>query len=555
MNGATNNLFMRLSLKARIITVIGALCSVLSFAAVMMVIIFYTNDKTAELDARAQQLIAFQADNLAAAMWDMDSEKQEAILVAFQKDPDFQFVEIEADDETSSMTLGSQVSDGVEVTLASAPINYREGDDVTNLGLLRLALTHQSLNSSVSTLQLGGAGILIVILALLLGGVWVSIGMFTKPIAEMTRVMGKLAADELDVDVPHMERADEIGRMASAVGVFKNNALENIALQEEAEKARQAQIQREEERAKAEAESEKQQAAERAAREEQERIEKHQAMLNMADMFQKRVGTILEGVASAAEELSATSQGMSTLAAQTSNKAQDADTATKSAEGSVHSVASAAEEMTASIGVIGQQAETANTISQKAVEIVKSTSDDMADLDGAARKINNVVGLINDIAEQTNLLALNATIEAARAGDAGRGFAVVASEVKSLANQTAKATEEIIEQIGGMQTASGNAVRAVDNISDIINDISQSAQSISGAMDEQTSATSEISHSAQSASESTGSVASNMRSVTEMAAQTGDASEQVLSASQDMKAQTGELRAEIDKFLSEVRGE
>ena len=413
----------------------------------------------------------------------------------------------------------------------------------------------------------------------------------TNPIANMTDSMGVLADGDTSVEVPSTDRSDEIGDMASAVQVFKDNAIETARLTEEAEKAREAQAKREEEEREAEAkrqqddldrqkteqeaETERQREdvererleAEAAAKREQEakeaderqlaqaEEEKRQMMIDMADDFQSSVGGIVEAVSSAATEMQATSSQMSSNADSTSQESASVAAAAEQASANVQTVATAAEELSNSITEISSQVSQSANIASNAVEEAERTNDMVKGLAEAAVKIGDVVELINDIASQTNLLALNATIEAARAGEAGKGFAVVASEVGNLANQTAKATEQISDQIGGIQQATNQSVEAIQGISNTIGEISEIATSISSAVEEQGAATQEIARNVEQASSGTQEVSSNIVGVQKAAAETGQGANQVLEASSDLSKQSESLRGEVDKFLSQVRGD
>jgi methyl-accepting chemotaxis protein len=345
----------------------------------------------------------------------------------------------------------------------------------------------------------------------------------TKPIASLTRVMGDLAAGRLDVQVD-LARRDEVGEMARAVQIFKDNAIEKVRLEEE------------------------QAAAAQRAEE-----EKRQSMNELADRFERSVKEVVDGVGSSATEMQATSQQMSATAEETSRQSANVATASDQATANVQTVAATAEELSASIAEIGRQVSQSARIAQAAVEEAETTNETVKGLAEAAAKIGEVVTLINDIAGQTNLLALNATIEAARAGEAGKGFAVVAQEVKNLASQTAKATEEISTQIMAVQEETSGAVGAIEKIRSIIGEVNDIATTISSAVEEQGVSTQEIARNVQQAAQGTQDVNQNIESVSRAAGETGAAAGQVLNASQEMARQAEGLRSEVERFLSEIR--
>jgi methyl-accepting chemotaxis protein len=344
------------------------------------------------------------------------------------------------------------------------------------------------------------------------------------PVRSMTGAMGRLAEGDTSVAIPGLGRKDEIGAMAGAVQIFKENAIEAERL-----RAQQAEIE-----ANAEA-------------------EKRRAMKTLADEFEVAMSAVIDGVASAATELEASAQTLSAAAEETSRQSIAVSAASEQASTNVQVVAGTVEELAASIAEINQQTVRSNETTHRAVAEATRSNDEIGTLSIAAQKVGEVVKLINDIAEQTNLLALNATIEAARAGEAGRGFAVVASEVKNLASQTAKATEEIASQISGMQSATGNAVASIQAINGTIGQISEVITGINTAVQQQQQATHEITRNVAQAASGTQEVSSNITTVSQAAGETGAAAEQVLSASGELSRQSEVLRERMNQFLSKVR--
>lgn len=276
-------------------------------------------------------------------------------------------------------------------------------------------------------------------------------------------------------------------------------------------------------------------------------------MTKLADGFEAAIGEIVETVSSAATELEASASTLSSTAGRAQELATAVATGSEAASSNVHSVASAAEEMSSSVREIGRQVQDSSRIASEAVSQAHATTERVSELSRAASRIGDVVELINAIAGQTNLLALNATIEAARAGEAGRGFAVVASEVKALAEQTAKATGEIGQQVGGIQAATQDSVSAIGEISGTIARLSEIASAIAAAVEQQGAATQEIARNVQQAAHGTQQVSSNVGEVQRGASETGSASSEVLSAAQMLSRDSNRLKLEVGKFLNSVR--
>lgn len=346
----------------------------------------------------------------------------------------------------------------------------------------------------------------------------------TRGIVDMTSAMGLLAQNDLTVDVPHANRRDEIGKMAMAVQVFKDNAIRVRQLEAE------------------------QQAAERRQAE-----QRKAEMMKMANGFEAAVGEIVNTVSSASTELEASATTLTLSADRAQHLSSTVAAASEEASTNVQSVASATEELSSSIGEISRQVQDSARIAADAVNQARTTDDRVSELSKAATRIGDIIELINTIAGQTNLLALNATIEAARAGEAGRGFAVVASEVKALAEQTAKATGEISQQISGIQSATNESVTAIKQITGTIEQLSEIASTIAAAVEEQGAATQEISRNVQQAAQGTQQVSSNVIDVQRGATETGSASSQVLSSAQSLAKESTRLRTEVGLFLDTVR--
>jgi methyl-accepting chemotaxis protein len=345
----------------------------------------------------------------------------------------------------------------------------------------------------------------------------------TRRLTAMTTAMRGLAEGDHMVEIPEQAENDEIAEMAGAVEIFKRNAVEAERLQAEqnAEQARKLQRQ--------------------AA------VEQHIAS------FEQGVRNTLDQLAAAAADMRTTSQDMSATSDKTTARATAVAGVVEEVSGNMQTVASAAEELLSSVSEIGRQVVHSSKIAGQAVDEAGRTNTTVQTLSQAAQKIGDVVKLISAIAEQTNLLALNATIESARAGEAGKGFAVVAAEVKTLANQTARATDEIGAQVTSMQQATGDAVTAIANITGTITTISEIAEAIAAAVEEQGAATREITRNVQEAANGANAVSSNITGVNEAAHQTDAVSSEVLVSAEKLGCQAAALRADVDRFLANIR--
>jgi methyl-accepting chemotaxis protein len=342
-------------------------------------------------------------------------------------------------------------------------------------------------------------------------------------IASIVKPMQSLGAGDLSADVPHQGEKTEIGTMADALQIFKEALIAKRAADEAA--AKDAEI----------------------------KLERGRRVDTITRKFEQMIGDIVTNVSSASTQLEASAGTLSNTAARSQQLSTTVAAASEEASTNVQSVASATEELTSSVTEISRQVQESARMASDAVGQARSTTERVSELSKAATRIGDVVELINTIAGQTNLLALNATIEAARAGEAGRGFAVVASEVKALAQQTAKATGEIGQQINGIQAATNDSVNAIKEISGTIEKLSEISSTIAAAVEEQGAATQEISRNVQQAAQGTQQVSSNITDVQRGATETGSASSQVLSAAKTLSSDSSRLKLEVDKFLTNVR--
>jgi methyl-accepting chemotaxis protein len=383
--------------------------------------------------------------------------------------------------------------------------------------------------SNVSAEARSGIRLAVVLVTLglalsLAGAMWVCIRGLSRPIANLKVAMERLAAADLHVNVPEVDRQDEIGQMARAVEVFKTNGIEVEKL-----KAQQAEIEG------------------RASK------QRRQDMERLATAFEDSVGEIIQNVSAAATRMESSANSLTLTAEKTAERSSVVTSAADTASSNVKSVAASAEEMALTVQEISSRVRESAKIAGQAAAQAGQMNGGVTKLSDAAKHIGDVIDVISSIAAQTNLLALNAAIEAARAGEAGRGFAVVAAEVKSLAEQTTTATGEVSQQISSIQQATEESVSAIKEITETINLVSDISSRVAVAVEEQGAATRQIAINVQQASEGTSTVASNISDVERGAAETGTASAEMLSAAQSLSAQSQRLRSDVETFLATVR--
>lgn len=402
--------------------------------------------------------------------------------------------------------------------------SYAKRDPAKFQGLLVLATSLQAVDKAISDAFLGllGFGMVLVLVSLFIA--WATQRRITQPIKKLTAMMNELAQGNSDLKVPGVNRPDEIGEMAKAVLVFRDNAAEVQRLAKE--------------RVESEA------AADRSRRE---------VMQNLAGRFETEVLAVVDDVSQQANDMRRDSQVMSHSAQESQGLASAVAAATEEARTNVETVAAAVEELSASISEIGRQVDVASTISDKAVETAGRTSETVEQLNEAARQIDEIVALINAIANQTNLLALNATIEAARAGEAGKGFAVVASEVKNLATQTTDATKQIGDRIAGIQDIARQTSGQIAEIASVISEMTEISSSIGNAVMEQKQATHEITVNVQQAAMGTSEVAQNIVRVNQAAESTGAAASKVDRLATSVASATSALTGKVSDFIAAVR--
>ncbi len=442
---------------------------------------------------------------LAARTWQHDIAERE---IALAENP-----------ATREQGIASEAGGAGKAAMDMVQARAREITTVANDRRDRALLEQAAAARTARWATWAGAGIVVL---LGVGATLLLVRTISTPLARMTGMMRRLADGDLTAEVPDCNRRDEIGAMASAVQVFKDAM---VAAKLEAE-----------------------QAEDRGARE-----RRAVRLAGIVSAFQAQVSGLASQLSSSSTELEVTAQSMTATAGQTNSQAGTVASAAEEASAGVQTVAAAAEELAASVQEIGRQVAQSARMSGKAVDDARRTDVTVRALAEGAQKIGQVVDLITSIASQTNLLALNATIEAARAGDAGKGFAVVASEVKSLASQTAKATQEIAGQVGHIQAATREAVDAIQGIASSIEEVSGIATAIAAAVEQQGAATAEIARSVAQTAASAQDVTTNIAGVSQAASSTGAAANQVLGAAGDLARQADQLTVEVNSFVADLR--
>lgn len=566
----------RMSLKTRTILILATLVSLVVGVSDAVRLWRGAVDREAGLAARAEQVAVIQAEALVQPLWDLDNGQIANVLQALSRDPDFLAARV-VDPAGKLVVAQGQVPATAAVIAVQVEIRRAE----KTIGRLILTLNKAGLdrafNADLLLALVNWAALLLVIVV----AAYLSLRLILKPLDGLRRAMAEIAGGQLDNPVPSLDRADEVGAMAQAVEVLRRNGLDRIELQRAAEESRRREDQARERDRRHQAERE---AAERVAAEEAreaearrdrereatqlqvreaerareialaaERAARAEALTALIARFDDRAKGAIAHLADAAAGLRGTAQAMVSTAQDASSRASAVAGASETASGNVQTVAAAAEQLSASIDEISRQVNQSSAVVSAAERDAARANDAIRDLSTASVRIGEVVDLITGIAGQTNLLALNATIEAARAGEAGKGFAVVASEVKNLATQTTKATGDIGQQIGGMQTATGDAVNSVRQISEVIAEINAIATAIATAVEQQGAATQEIARNITRAAAGTREVMGQVADMSAAAGRTGDGAQAVLDAAGSLEQLSRHLRGDIESFLVEVR--
>ena len=526
------------SLMFRVLLPVGALLVVLVAGSVAAVALKDSEAARAALGSKAKLMADIAGRGTADAIWNVDPAMAEiptiaehrrqlarASLSALAVDPDYVGSALSDERGTAFAEDGAKQAGAGALIVEKVPVIRIDQGERKTVGTLELRMSTARADAAIAravwVLTLVGAIALAVVCGLLL---WI-LKRATRPIEALTDTMAKLSSGDLAIDIPALDRTDEVGRMAHAVAVFKSNAIEVERLNAEQHATKE--------------------------RTERERV----ALLDrMASEFESTVSSVLVNVTRSCARMGERAEGMAGKMSAAEDSIHTVMQATNTTSDNVQTVATAAEELSASINEIANRVNDSAAIAADTSNAAGQTSGTIAELSVQAQKIGTIISLIHDIASQTNLLALNATIEAARAGEAGKGFAVVASEVKNLASQSARATEEISENIQALQAATARAVGEIRTIAEVADRSREIASGIAGAVEQQSTATREISSSALRAATGTKVVAENIGTIDQSIADASGAARELLSASRDLEDDFRRLETQVQAFVTTVRG-
>ena len=514
-------------LAIRVIAPIAALMAILVLAGVTALTMVNNEDARRALDDRANVTTQVIAGGLAAALWDVDKDAASIQLGGLASDPDYLSSKIFdakgklfARHSVAQSGPQGNTNAGATTLIHKGNIVHRDGDKTELLGTVEIRLSTERADrlarTRATTIATIGAGLIVV----LCGVLFLIVRGATRPIVLLTATMSRLAEGDTTVEVPSRGRRDEVGRMAAAVEVFKDHAIERLRLAEAKE-----------------------------AEHRQAEADKHAALVGMADNIEMETTKALDQVGHHTGAMAATADAMSASADRTGTSARSAAAAAAQALANVQTVSSAAEQLAASIREIGGQVSHSTMMVGRAVEAGQQTRATIEALNQQVGQIGAVADMIGEIAARTNLLALNATIEAARAGDAGRGFAVVAAEVKQLATQTARSTAEITRHIGEVRSATNASVQAVARIEQTIGEVSQIATSIAASVEEQGAATAEIARNVTETASAANEMTQRIDEVSGEAEQTGQHAVAVRDNATALHQQVDELRHTVIRVV------
>ncbi|MBP2299301.1 methyl-accepting chemotaxis protein [Azospirillum picis] len=512
------------TLAMRVIVPIAVMVTVISATGIAAVVTMNREDARTALEDRAAVTVLVIAGGLAEPLWNVDQDSAAAQLAALANDPDYVGSRV-LDPKGEVFARSGDVSAADPAVLVRRTDIQRKADGrLDRLGTVEIHLSPRRAERQAAERAwlLAGGGL--AALVALCGVLFLMVRGATRPIVRLTAVMTRLAAGDGTAEVPSRDRSDEIGRMAAAVQVFKEQGAANQRLE-----AEQVELRR-----RAEA-------------------ERHAAIAAVADDFERRVGTTLSEVLRTTDGMGDATRSLAGVAEQNGQLSRQAAGNAAAVNASVDGMAAAVDELVASIREISVQAQHSQSIADEASRRASRATDQVAGLVQASDRVSAVVTLINAIAKQTNLLALNATIEAARAGEAGKGFAVVAGEVKALATQTAKATEDIETQIRAIQDSTGSAADEIVEIARVVHGLSQISASIAASVEEQNAATTEIGRGVSEAAQGVRALLSDVTATSETAGQTGAASVQLEGAAGALTGQMDRMRGEVAGFIRSLR--